>query len=564
MEQRWNLPAVEVNRAAAVLARELGLPLLTSRVLLRNGLTSSAEVQHFLRPKLSTISDPFLLPEMDLAVDRLDAALRHRERILIYCDYDVDGITAAAIVARVLLAYGAKVQCFVPNRFEEGYGLSLSAIERCFSAFQPQLVVTVDCGTNSIEGVAKLRSLGADVIILDHHEFVGQRPACCALVNPKVRGDFDYLCSAGIGFKVAHALLKRNPLADFDLRDMLDLTALATLTDLVPLVGENRTFVKYGLRQMERTRWPGLAALIQLACIRPPIQTSDVGFKLGPRINSAGRMGDARTALDLLLTNDPVEGIRLAKELDSCNRTRQNIEREVTKEAERWLQNYFDPENHNTIVAGDDDWHDGVLGIVASRLTRRYNRPTLLVGFNGGGQGKGSGRSIQGFSLVEALRKCSRYLEQWGGHELAVGLTLQKKNFSLFREEFERVTRLILQGSPPVSQINIDHEVSLEEVGEEFLIEQEQLEPFGIGNEQPIFLARRVRPGGEPRVVRERHVRLDFPAGKRRLPAIYFDAADYPLPPQPWDVAFRATRNEHYGKDGIQLQIVAIRQSQAV
>lgn len=562
MKQKWALPGAGVLRHAAELAQEVGVPLLTASVLLRNGIRTPLEVQNFLRPKLANLTDPFLLPGMEEAVARLDWALRERERILLYGDYDVDGLAAMAIVARVLLAYGADVRCFVPNRFEEGYGLSLAGLERCFNEHHPQLVLTIDCGTNSVEGVGRIRSRGADVIILDHHEFAGTRPDCLALINPKLGDGFHYLCSGGIAFKLAHALLKRSPLPEFDLREMLDLTALATLADLVPLIGENRTFVKYGLRQMERTRWPGLAALIQLACIRPPIVSADVGYKLGPRINAAGRMGDASVALELLLTNDPSEGLELARKLEGFNRTRQEIERAVTQEAEQWVQSHFDPQSHNSIVAGKDDWHDGVLGIVASRLMRRYNRPTLIFGFNSDGQGKGSGRSIQGISLVEALSKCSRFLEQWGGHEMAVGLTLQKKNFRSFREEFERVARLMMQRAPQFQELVLDYELELEEIDEELLYEQELLEPFGIGNEQPIFLVRNIRPAWEPRVVRERHVRLDFVAGKRRIPAIYFDGAEKPLPPAPWDVAFRVVRNDYLGRTYAQMQVVAIRTAQ--
>jgi single-stranded-DNA-specific exonuclease len=381
------------------------------------------------------------------------------------------------------------------------------------------------------------------------------------LVNPKLGDDFHYLCSAGLALKVAHALMKNCPLPGFDLRELLDLVALATLADLVPLVEENRILVHRGLAQMERTRWPGLAALINLACIRPPIRSGDVGFRLGPRINAAGRLGTAETALDLLLTNDPLEATRLAVALDAHNRERQSVERNVTQEVEAWIEGYFDPQRHAAIVAGNDDWHDGVLGIVASRVMRRYHRPTLVVGFNSDGMGKGSGRSIQGLSLVEALGRCSQYLYQFGGHEMAAGLTLRRENFPAFRKAFESVASQLLEGAELSRTLRLDHEVTLSQIDFALLEEQESFEPYGMSNEQPLLLVRGVTPAWEPRVLKDRHVKFDFLSQRRKISAIFFNGAEEDLPRPPWDVAFRLERNDFQGRVEPQIHVVALRSS---
>lgn len=541
--------------------RDFGLSSFAAGIIQRNGLTDPEKIEGFLQPRLRRLSDPFLLPEMRQAVDRIDAALRRREKIFLYGDYDVDGVTSVTIVARLLLGYGGDVSCFLPNRMEEGYGLSPQAVERCFAQGKPDLLIAIDCATNSVEDIARIRQAGVDVIVLDHHEFGGQRPDCTALVNPKLGDDFHYLCSAGLAFKLAHALLKNCPLPDFDLKEFLDLVALATLADLVPLIEENRILVRKGLEQMDHTRWPGLAALISLACIRPPIRAGDVGYRLGPRINAAGRLGTAETALQLLLTNDPVEAVQLAQTLDDHNKERQTVERSVTEEVESWVQSYFDPHRHAAIVAGEDDWHDGVLGIVASRVMRRYHRPTLVVGFNGDGMGKGSGRSIEGLSLVEALGRCSQYLHQFGGHEMAAGLSLPRENFPAFRKAFEEVAGDLLEHRELCRSLRLDLEVSLPQIGFDLLEEQESLEPYGMANEQPLLVVRGVTPAWEPRILKDRHLKFDLLAQRRKISAIFFDGAMDPPPRPPWDIAFRLERNDFQGRVEAQMHVVALRSS---
>lgn len=559
MQRRWILPGL--NDAATVhhLSREHGLPPFVASLLATAGLRDAQAIEQFLQPRLRSLSDPNLLPGMPATIARLDEALRARQRIVLYGDYDVDGVASLALLHRVLAAYGGDVACFLPLRVGEGYGLSDAGLDRCIEIHKPDLLVAVDCGTNSVAEIARLRTLGIDVIVLDHHEPDSSIPDCCALVNPKLGdGAFSHLCSAGIVFKTAHALLKAAPLPGFDLREMLDLVALATICDLVPLVGENRTLVRSGLEQMARTRWPGLAALLRVSGVTAPVKTSDIGFRLGPRINAAGRLGTAQEALELLLTNDPAEATRIAASLDARNQERQAVERHVGVEVERWIEAHFDGSRDATIVAGARNWHQGVLGIVASRVMRRHHRPTLIVGFDENGRGKGSGRSIEGLSLVEALRRCETHLGSFGGHEMAAGLNVHEDAFEDFRSAFEAAARDMVTDDMLVPRLRIHGEIALEDFGDSLLAAQQMLEPFGNGNVQPLLFARRISPAAEPRVLKEKHLRFVF-AGRRPVSAIFFNGAEHPLPQAPWDVAFHLERNEYNGRVEAQMQIVAIR-----
>jgi len=334
MNRRWILPPATDPLLTGQLLRELEIPAFLGVLLTQRGHGSIAEAREFLHPKLKSLQPPEALPQMDVAAERVWAAVRAGRRIVLYGDYDVDGITSLALLARVLKAFGGKVECFLPLRVEEGYGLSPAGIERCCELHRPELLLAVDCGTTSVREIASLRSRGVEVIVLDHHEPGSERPDCAALVNPKCGNNFHYLCSAGVVFKLAHAMQKLSPVADLDLRHYLDMVALATVADIVPLTGENRIFVRHGLQRMAATRWVGIAALMRVSGVSAPVRTSDVGFRLGPRINAAGRLGPAQEALRLLLTDDPDEAARLAANLDAHNRERQDVEKAVVRDAE--------------------------------------------------------------------------------------------------------------------------------------------------------------------------------------------------------------------------------------
>ena len=559
MQRRWIFPVDADHGAVARVRGELGLPGFLASLLVRRGFAEPAEADAYLNPKLRSLSAPELLPDAGKAVERLLAAIRGRERIVLYGDYDVDGITSLAILARVLKAFGAEVECFLPMREGEGYGLSAAGVGRCVEAHRPGLLVAVDCGTNSVREIGLLRARGVDVVVLDHHEPGPVRPDCTALVNPKAGPDFHYLCSAGVVFKIAHALVKASPVEGLDLRDFLDLVALATVADIVPLVGENRIFVSHGLKRMEHTRWAGLAALRDVAGVSTPVRVSDIGFRMGPRINAAGRLGPASEALALLLTDDRREAAKLAAGLDQHNRERQGVERRVAQEAEDWAAKNFDPASDATIVAGSREWHIGVLGVVASRIMRRFNRPTFVIGFNGDGAGTGSGRSIEGISLVGLLRDCAGHLEKFGGHDMAAGISLKEENLGVFRDAFEEAARGVATEEILTPRLALDGELGLAEVGGDLLDAQDRLEPFGASNPQPVLFSRAVAPCGEPRLMKDKHLGLEFQCGRRRVKAVYFNAPVGSLPRPPWDVAFTLDWNVWQGRAEAQMRIVEIR-----
>jgi single-stranded-DNA-specific exonuclease len=561
VQDRWILPPFENLNGGAIEWNEICQSECIARLLSRKGFRNTDEVQTFLRPRLSSLSDPFLLPQMREAVARILGALDSHERIVLFGDYDVDGVTSLALLAEMLRGYGATPELFLPLRMEEGYGLSHESVERCLEQHRPQLLVAIDCGTASTVDIAELKSGGVDVIVLDHHEPKSQLPDCVAIVNPKAdsASQFHYLCSVGIVFKLCHALLKTRPLPEFDLKSKLDLVALGTVADIVPLVEENRVLVQRGAIEIGRTSRLGLRKLMQVAGVRLPILPDDIGYRLGPRLNAAGRLTTAEKSLRLLLTNDEDEAMALATELDQQNRARQEVEKEILIAAIETIEKQFDAARDAAIVAGARGWHPGVLGIVASRIARKYHRPTIVIGFDDKGLGKGSGRSIEGLNLVDALTRCAATLEKFGGHEMAAGLALHEKNFSKFAEAFCRAARELLSEEALQRSLRLDHELPFTNIGVEFLRWHELLQPFGNGNPQPLFFARAVEPVGAPRVSNEKHLIFRLRQGDRHRRAVYFDGASNEFPPPPWDVAFRIGVDEYGGETLVGIRIEALR-----
>jgi len=559
-QSRWILASREELNGTAIAWSEICGSECIARLLSRKGFRCAEEVEDFLRPRLSSLSDPFLLPQMGAAVSRVLAALDQHERIVLFGDYDVDGVTSLALLDEMLRAYGGAPELFLPLRIEEGYGLSRESVERCLEQHQPQLLIAVDCGTSSVNEVAVLNERGVDVIVLDHHEAKAQLPGCIAIVNPKLAEcGFEYLCSVGIVFKLCHALLKTRPLPGFDLKSKLDLVALGTVADIVPLRGENRVLVQRGAIEIARTSRIGLQKLMQISGVRPPILTDDIGYRLGPRLNAAGRLSTAEKSLRLLLTQDESEAAILAAELDRQNRERQDVEMQIFAAATEKIDNEFDAARDAAIVSGARGWHPGVLGIVASRLARKYHRPAIVIGFDDNGIGKGSGRSIDGLNLVEALNRCAASLDKYGGHEMAAGLTLCEENFDRFAEAFRSTARELLSDEALQPCIRLDHELPFTEIDVEFLRWHEMLQPFGNGNPQPLFFAREVEPVVPPRVVKEKHLIFRLRQGDRHRRAVYFDGMANQLPPPPWDIAFRICADEYGGETLIAMHIEALR-----
>ncbi len=536
----------------------------------RRGISGAQEAEQFLRPKLANLGDPFQMGEMETAVERILRAADEVESVCIYGDYDVDGVSSVTLLHEVLDAYGIEHACFIPVRTKEGYGLSKMGIEHALAGCKrpPSLLITVDCGTTSVQEVDQLRQMGIDVIILDHHEPGAKgRPNACAVVNAKLEenSELTYLCSAGVVFKLAHALLKRRRLPDFNLKEKLDVVAVATVSDIVPLVHENRLLTRAGLRLLGQQRGnAGLRALAEVTGLQLPISSGNVAFRIGPRINAAGRMDSPRDALELLTTADEQRAALLAGNLEDYNKARQNEEERIREEALQLLQEkYGGGKNDHVIVLGSHHWHPGVVGIVASTFMRRFQKPCFIISIDDDGNGKGSGRSIPGISLVEALHACRDFIVAGGGHDMAAGLEIREEMIESFRRKFDEYVKM--HSSPEMfrPELMIDTEVSFDELGADILDAYELLEPFGNSNPQPLFMSRGVMLSSAPRRVGNNHLRLYLRQGLRELGAIYFHAADRQLPPPPWDIAFTIDRNVWKGRSYLAMTIQDLRPAQS-
>ena len=566
--KHWRIAPAD-DGLARELARQAGLPFAVARVLVSRGLTASAQIDRFLRPRLSDLADPFELPDMAAAVARIWRALDAGEPIAVYGDYDVDGVTATALLVSVLRALGGRVEPCLPNRIDEGYGLSLDSLDRCLAAHQPRLIVTVDCGTGSHEAVARARAAGVDVVVTDHHEVGGELAPAVAVVNPKRDRSSPQRMLAGVGvaFKLCHALLKTgreqgHAAAGLDLRQFLDLVALGTIADVVPVLGENRILIRHGLACLNGKSRIGLRALAEVAGATGELGTYHVGFVLGPRLNAAGRLGRAEAALELLLSTQDAQARAVAVTLDAANRERKRLETEILDESIRRIDASFRPDQHFAVVEGDDGWHVGVVGIVAARLVARYGRPAVVVGFDEAGLGRGSGRSIDGLDLVSALASCADHLLKHGGHAKAAGLELRRDAFEKFQAAFHGVCTTALQGRDLRPKLRIDAWVTLDDVLQPgFAGALEQLAPFGEQHAEPVWAVRGVTLAGTAREVGEGHLKFAVAAGRQRLDAIAFGLAHRPLPEGPMDVAFMLRKNAYLGHETWQMQVVDFRAS---
>jgi single-stranded-DNA-specific exonuclease len=567
--KRWQTTACD-REAATALAAATELPLAACLILLQRGCTDAASVQEWLAPRLSRVSDPFLLPDMERAVQRLSAALEKQEPILVYGDYDVDGITSTALMIRVLTALGGQAVPFLPHRVDDGYGLGVDPVQRCIADCRPGCIVTVDCGTGSVEAVEAARAAGVDVVITDHHEPGERVAAACAVVNPKLGAPHDplrNLAGVGVAFKLCHALLKRLRTAGYpavdavDLRQVLDLVAVGTIADMVPLIDENRVLSRYGLAELNRTTKPGLLALKEVAGIKGPVDAYHIGFLLGPRLNAAGRLGTARSALRLLLTADEDEAGQLAAELDAANRDRQQIEARMVEQAMESIDATYDAATNFGVVAAHRDWHPGVIGIVASRLCARYSRPAIVIAVDEEGIGRGSCRSIGPFHMVEGLTACAEHLTRFGGHAMAAGLQLPEDRIDAFREQFNQAVKARLSSDQLRPEQRVDAWISLREADWPLMECLEQMAPFGQGNTKPVWAVESATLLGAPRVVGQRHLKMTVLQDNQKLDAIAFNMADREVPDGPLDIAFQLSRNSFAGRESIQMNVQDFRPS---
>jgi single-stranded-DNA-specific exonuclease len=566
MKYRWAFAPAQ-SLLASGLALEVKRSPLLIQCLLNRGLTDPALISNFLEPRLKQLADPFLLPDMSKAVDRLIRARDQQQNIVIFGDYDVDGVTSTALLTEVLRKLGWKVQYYLPHRLDEGYGLSQEALENCLSKFPSHLVLAVDCGSTAVQPIAWLKARGVDTIVLDHHQVSTPTPAAEALVNPQMAANgstsFRELCSVGLAFKLAHALVKRAralgwPIAaDFDLRPYLDLVALGTIADLVPLTGENRILVTAGLERLNRNERPGLAALRNVAQIEGNIGVYEVGFQLAPRLNAAGRLENAMQALDLLLASDKAQAGPLAMALDAQNRERQRIERSIVDQVIGAVRSRFNPETDYVIVEGQLLWHIGVVGIVASRVLKEFYRPTIIMGGDGI-EWRGSGRSIEGFDLASALRACEDLLLKHGGHAMAAGLAVRSDRVDDLRSRLNDLAKKTLSADLLRPALRLDAEVDLSDVTVELLKEFEQLEPIGQANPAIQFAARSVRVQRQPQYIgkEKQHLKLWVTNDRVTHEAVWWNASQQVIPQGRFDLAFVPELNSFNGRESVQLKVL--------
>jgi single-stranded-DNA-specific exonuclease len=541
----------------------LQLPETVCSVLVARGLSTADEAKRFLRPRLDHLHDPSLLADGPRAAERIAAAISGGETILVHGDYDVDGVCAAALLTRWLRSLGGEVVPFVPHRVRDGYDFSRAGLAAAREA-GASLIVTADCGTLAYDPVLEACQAGIDVIVTDHHTAPEVLPAAAAVVNPR-RADCPYpekgLSGTGVAYKLCElvgSLVGSND----GLADYLDLVALATVADLVPLTGENRVLVAYGLRRLAASRVRGLTALLDAAGVAPDeVTAGKLGFVIAPRINAAGRIGESSDALRLLLTEDDEEAATLARSLEETNRARRDEDRRTLDEALELLEEAYDPESHFGVVLWSEGWHPGVIGIVASRIVERVHRPVVLVALDGD-EGRGSARSIPGLHLYEALSECAAHLGRFGGHRQAAGMDVAREALPAFREAFNAAARARLTADDLRPTLRPDLEVSLADVDLELAHWLSYLGPHGIGNPGPLFLARRVGLEGA-RVVGERHLKAVLTSEAGSLEAIGFDLAER-YPPDAvraglFDVLFRLERNEFRGVARAQARLVDLR-----
>jgi single-stranded-DNA-specific exonuclease len=564
--RRWRMGAPVAAEAVDRLVRELRLPEPLCRLLVARGHGEPELARGFLRPSLDTLHDPAGLTDMDAAVARLALAMDRGETILVHGDYDVDGICAATLFTRVLRRLGARVVPFVPHRVRDGYDLGPAGIRRAAEA-DARLILTADCGVVAHDAVEAATQAGMDVIVTDHHVPGATLPPARAVVNPK-RADCSYpnpsLSGTGVAYKVALALARARGLPDQEVHYSLDLVALATVADVMPLRGENRIMTRFGLRVLQETRTPGLRALVAAAGLDGTTLTAGhLSHGLAPRLNAVGRLEDAGTGLRLLLAEE-AEAAGLARELETANTHRRAVDAEILEQAIQRLDGHYDAARDRAIVLDGDGWHPGVIGIVASRLVERYHRPTVLIArTDGDGFARGSARSIPGFDLLEAVRACGGHLERFGGHAAAAGFDIRDDAIVPFRAAFEDLARTLLPDAP-VPELRIDLPLRLADVTPELVRYLAYAGPFGAGNPTPVFGIRRVTVTSAAAVGREgHHLKLTLSDDDATLDAIGFRmAATHGALARPGavlDVAAQLQEDSWRGRTRIQAKLVDVR-----
>jgi single-stranded-DNA-specific exonuclease len=573
MDKRWVVKEKGDTVVVKQLAGTLGVSDSLANLMVQRNITSSEEAEAFFNPSLDYLHDPFLMKDMNIAVDRISTAVKKNEKILVYGDYDVDGTTAVALMYSFLKDQYSNVDYYIPDRYKEGYGVSFQGLDYAFQT-NCKLVITLDCGIKAVEKVKYARTKGLDVIICDHHYPGDEIPKALAVLDPKQPScDYPYkeLSGCGVGFKLIHAYSRVHGLPFSSIYHYLDLVAVSIASDIVPITGENRVLAYFGLKQLNESPRTGLKEIIRESEVSRSLTVEDVVFKIGPRINAAGRMETGSKAVDLLVSTDTRLATGISKEISNFNIERRSVDRIITTEAMRMISEDQRNVNSRTTVLYNPTWKKGVIGIVASRLIETYYRPTVIL-TESNGFATGSARSVQGYDLYQAIEACSDLLESFGGHMFAAGLTLKKENIRPFMERFEKHVYNTITEEQLMPRVFIDTELSFSEINEDFFRTMSLFQPFGPENMSPVFVSRNVFDTGAGRMVGSNgeHLKLDLcqeSTGRKSFPAIAFNQAnhiEYIRGGNPFDICYSLEMNEFRGNKNLQLNIRDIKTPESI
>ncbi|MBO4663982.1 MAG: single-stranded-DNA-specific exonuclease RecJ [Bacteroidaceae bacterium] len=556
MDYKWNLtpPTTEQEDLAKALADAVGITPIVSRLLVGRGITTPEAAKSYFRPLLHELHDPFLMLDMDKAVERLNEAMGRKERIMIYGDYDVDGCTAVALVYRFLQQFYSNIECYIPDRYEEGYGVSIQGVD--YAAEQGvKLIIVLDCGIKAIDEIAYAKEKGIDFIICDHHVPDEVLPPAVAILNAKRKEStypYSDLSGCGVGFKFMQAFAISNGISFSTLIPLLDLTVVSIAADIVPIMGENRILAYHGLRQLNNNPSVGLKAVIDVCGLTgKDITMSDIIFKIGPRINASGRMQNGKESVLLLVEHNYQAALEKARQINQYNDERKELDKKMTEEANSIVEKIPELMNQSAIVIYNEDWHKGVIGIVASRLTEVYYRPAVVL-TRSGDVVTGSARSVSGFDVYKAIQSCGDLLENFGGHTYAAGLSMKVENVEAFKERFEQYVSTHIETEQTLASLEIDAEISFSDINQRLYLELKKMRPFGPDNIKPVFCTRQVYDYGTSKVVgrEQEHIKLELVDGESNkvMNGIAFGQsaqARYIKTKRSFDIAYSIEDNTH-------------------
>ncbi len=569
MEKIWNLKKQGDQNEVKHLSAALNVNMVIARLLVQRGIKTFNEAKSFFRPRLSDLHDPFLMKDMDKAVARLEEAIANQEKVIVYGDYDVDGTTSVALMYSFLKPRIKEIEYYIPDRYSEGYGISPKSINYAVDN-NYTLIVALDCGIKAVQKIADAKERGVDFIICDHHNPDDEVPPAVAVLDPKqVDCNYPYkeLSGCGVGFKLAQAFCQKNKVEQEEIYDLLDLVAVSIASDIVPIKGENRVLAYYGLKKLNSNPGIGLQTIINLAGISgTQITISDIVFKIGPRLNASGRIEHGKKSVQILVSDDEEKSNQIGEEIDEFNEIRKTLDRDITQEALDMIENSKELQDMNSTVLYNRDWHKGVVGIVASRVTEQYYCPTIIL-TESNGLATGSARSVRDFDLYEAIGQCSDLLESYGGHMYAAGLTMKIENIPEFKRRFEEIVTNQITDMQQTQTIEIDAKIPLSEITPRFYRILKQFAPFGPHNMTPVFVTEDVFDAGTSRLVgkNQEHLKLDLvepDVNSGIFAGIAFnqsDAFELITSGLPFDVCYSITENEYRGKTNLQLFIKDIK-----